>query len=288
MTVPSGLNRLNFGCGFDKRDGYLNVDSDPSCSPDILLVDNDLSVLPRGGFCEILALDVLEHIPRVETIGVLLEWADLLVDRGLLRLKTSSIEGVAKQIASESSFRQQYGWTHCLFGTQAHPGDFHFTGFSVTTLRVHLLAAGFDVNRIWLTDKWLLNAEATKSSSWSRLATDSDELSDHDYIDAIYRSALHRGADASGLEFLTTEMAAQRLDRRGALRHVMTSPEHLFVVADQHGFDEKRPRDLLGKALSHTPNVLRPGFRALGRTTRSTSARARRALGVLDAKRSAR
>ena len=29
--------KLNLGCGFDKRDGWLNVDSFPECAPDQLL-----------------------------------------------------------------------------------------------------------------------------------------------------------------------------------------------------------------------------------------------------------
>jgi hypothetical protein len=152
--------RLNFGCGYDKRADYLNVDSDPACAPDVLLVDNDLSMLAGEPFEEVLALDVLEHIPRTQTPSVLLEWADLLGDGGRLRVKTSSILGVARQLEHEPSFREQYGWTLCLFGTQAHPGDFHQTGFTEMTLRVHLLAAGFDVERIWLTDRWLLHADA--------------------------------------------------------------------------------------------------------------------------------
>src|SRR5688500_11537597 len=78
--------RLNFGCGFDKRDGYLNVDSHAGCDPDVLLVDNDLSVLADEPFDEILALDVLEHIPRTETLSILLKWADLLRPAGTLRL----------------------------------------------------------------------------------------------------------------------------------------------------------------------------------------------------------
>ena len=202
MSEDGSVRRLNFGCGYDKRDGYVNVDSDPACEPDVLLVNNDLSPLLGEPFDEILALDVLEHIPRVQTLSVLLDWAELLGDGGRLVIKTSSIEGVARQLAANPSFRQQYGWTLCLFGSQAHAGDFHLTGFTDTTLRVHLLAAGFDVERIWLTDKWLLHAEAVKSMSWSAPATELADLNDEAFVRAIYPIVLDREADDNGRAFL--------------------------------------------------------------------------------------
>lgn len=50
LKKPALPAKLNIGCGYDKRDGYLNIDSDPACCPDILIIDNDLSGLPKGHF----------------------------------------------------------------------------------------------------------------------------------------------------------------------------------------------------------------------------------------------
>src|ERR1041384_6056075 len=58
--------RINVGCGYDKRPGYLNIDVDPACSPDILIVNEDDSLVPRGHFEEVVANDVLEHVPRAK------------------------------------------------------------------------------------------------------------------------------------------------------------------------------------------------------------------------------
>ena len=33
------LTRINVGCGYDKRPGYLNVGMDPNCTPDTLVTD---------------------------------------------------------------------------------------------------------------------------------------------------------------------------------------------------------------------------------------------------------
>jgi|GEM_PF-1906114 len=35
-TKPGQGLKLNIGCGFNKIDGYVNVDAFPDCSPDVL------------------------------------------------------------------------------------------------------------------------------------------------------------------------------------------------------------------------------------------------------------
>jgi predicted SAM-dependent methyltransferase len=55
--------KLNLGCGFDKRDGWLNVDNFPQCEPDRML---DIEATPwdleTDAFDEILMKHVLEHV----------------------------------------------------------------------------------------------------------------------------------------------------------------------------------------------------------------------------------
>ena len=55
--------RLNLGCGFDRREGYVNVDNQPLCEPDILA---DLETFPwpfeNNAASEILLVHVLEHL----------------------------------------------------------------------------------------------------------------------------------------------------------------------------------------------------------------------------------
>jgi predicted SAM-dependent methyltransferase len=55
--------KLNLGCGFDKREGWLNVDNFPECAPDRLLdIEKTPWDLPTNGFDEILMKHVLEHV----------------------------------------------------------------------------------------------------------------------------------------------------------------------------------------------------------------------------------
>lgn len=55
--------KLNLGCGFDKRDGWLNVDNFAACAPDRLLeIERTPWDLPSDAFDHILMKHVLEHV----------------------------------------------------------------------------------------------------------------------------------------------------------------------------------------------------------------------------------
>jgi SAM-dependent methyltransferase len=55
--------KLNLGCGFDKRDGWLNVDNFAECAPDRMLdIETTPWDLPTDGFDHILMKHVLEHV----------------------------------------------------------------------------------------------------------------------------------------------------------------------------------------------------------------------------------
>lgn len=287
MIDSPPVRRLNFGCGYDKRPGYVNVDSDPVCGPDVLILNNDLSPLQGEPFSEVLARDVLEHIPRTQTPSILLEWAALLEPAGRLVLQTSSVIGVARQLERETSFRQQYGWTICLFGNQAHPGDFHLTGFTELTLRVHLLSAGFQTQRMWLTDRWLLHAEATKVDDWLAVLTSTADADDHAFLRAAYQAALFRDGDAGGMDYFLEGLGAGTFDRREVLKTLMASPERLFAVANLNGFSGVEPNPPLAERVRpHIPNALLPPLQTMYRSAHSARARMLRAAGAIPGRRS--
>lgn len=55
--------KLNLGCGFDKHEGWLNVDSFAMCKPDQLLdIEATPWDLPSDGFEHVLMKHVLEHV----------------------------------------------------------------------------------------------------------------------------------------------------------------------------------------------------------------------------------
>lgn len=57
------MRRLNLGCGFDKREGFINADKFARCEPDVLV---DLEIQPwpfeDNAFDYVLLKHVLEHV----------------------------------------------------------------------------------------------------------------------------------------------------------------------------------------------------------------------------------
>ena len=81
--------KLNLGCGFDKREGYINIDGIEDFSPDEVW---DLSAIPMPFVCEgevleIVAQDILEHFDPIKARDVLQYWVKLLKPGGVLRLQ---------------------------------------------------------------------------------------------------------------------------------------------------------------------------------------------------------
>lgn len=58
------MKRLNYGCGRDYREGWVNVDVNPEVRADIHVSVGVRLPLPDGEFQEVLLDNVLEHIPR--------------------------------------------------------------------------------------------------------------------------------------------------------------------------------------------------------------------------------
>ncbi|MBR8157142.1 DUF4214 domain-containing protein [Burkholderia cenocepacia] len=225
--------KVNIGCGYDKREGYVNVDMDSACQPDVLITDNNFSNLPRREFQEVLAKDVLEHIPRSSTAAALLEWADLLAPGGTLDLQTSSILGVADLMRQHENYADQANFTIYLFGNQAHPGDFHFTGFTEATLKVHIIAAGFEIDDFSLEDHWLFAVRARKVLDWTELARTGAVLSDREFVEEAYSRALFRAPEDFFLRVDLEELESGKLSRRDFLKKLYSSEERRLRISQQ-------------------------------------------------------
>ncbi len=79
------LGRLNIGCGFAKKPGWLNADYMPNCHPDIVFDANAPWPFPDESFFEIYASHVFEHIPN--WWGAFLEASRVLKPGGILEIR---------------------------------------------------------------------------------------------------------------------------------------------------------------------------------------------------------
>jgi len=233
-AIPK-IDRINIGCGYDHRPGYLNVDMDPACKPDLLLKDNDYSGIAKRHYSELAAMDVLEHIHRAQTMATLLEWADLLKIGGHMTVETSSILGVARLLASGRKFADHYSCTIFLFGNQVHAGDFHLTGFTEATLRTYIVSAGFEISSFIERDNWIFLTQSMRNLDWTETLDTHRKSTNEVFLEAAYRAALNRLPEEP-FRFMHLRDLAYGLSRRALLKTLFSSIERNYHVASEIGF----------------------------------------------------
>ena len=157
-------DKLNLGCGWDIRESYLNVDLHDFHKPDLVADVTKLDMLPSGGYSEIIAQDVLEHLPRQSTVEVLREWSRLLRLGGKLELRVPSVIDLAElmKLPENQTISQQELFVQCLFGTQAYTEDCHYTTFTEPLLRHYLAEANMEAETWGMRDGWLFELGARK------------------------------------------------------------------------------------------------------------------------------
>ncbi len=156
--------KLNLGCGFDIRSGYLNIDFQDFHYPDLVADIRKLDMLPSEFYEEIIAQDCLEHFPRCDTEPALAEWSRLLKSGGILKLRVPNLIGLLELFLMESkqSVEEHKLLVQCMYGTQAYNGDWHFTGFTQILLEDYLEKAGFHNIKLISKDHWLFDVTCEK------------------------------------------------------------------------------------------------------------------------------
>ena len=154
--------KVNLGCGFDHRDGYLNVDFHPDHNPDLLADVRTLPMLPDGHYEEVLAQDILEHLVRSDMAPTLAEWARITAIGGTLIVRVPDIIGIARLLAEEHTMHRQDQMIHVMYGTQAYDGDYHLNGFTELALRHSLHDAGFVTRTLERQLGWLFDCSAER------------------------------------------------------------------------------------------------------------------------------
>jgi ubiquinone/menaquinone biosynthesis C-methylase UbiE len=143
--------RLNLGAGDDRREGFISVDLRPEVA-DVVCDARKLEHWADGTVDEILAEDILEHLPASETADVLAEWARVLRPGGTLTVKVPNLFQLARAIVAYTDIGRLDTVTalirHVMGGHKFGPEgswDTHHWNFVPATLQEALEAAGFEV-----------------------------------------------------------------------------------------------------------------------------------------------
>ena len=213
--------KLNLGCGFDHREGFVNVDMNAWHHPDLLADVRKIGFLPALHYDEIVAQDVLEHLPRTETLRTLAHWNRVLRRGGTITIRVPSVLGVADLLSQRANRNpaKHEELIQCLFGTQAYTGDFHFTSFTDVLLEHYLERAGFRQKRCELLHEWLFDVTAEKVEhievppvpDYTGLV---DIAGDEEFVRACYRELLRRDPDAGGFDFYVTSLRTGGMTRQ--------------------------------------------------------------------------
>ena len=221
--LPVPLPRkANLGCGYDIREGYLNVDLHQRHNPDLVADVSELSMLPSGYFEEIVAQDVLEHLERHKTLPTLREWARLLQPNGTVEIRVPSLLDLFELLASPEwrPVNKTEELIHLMYGTQAYTGDYHLAGFTARTLADVLKRAGLQISRAELQHSWLYIVTARKTE-W---LADPMEIAHNAYF-----CVLDRPGDEGGVSGLAAMLARSEIDAAGAARLLAESDEGRFI-----------------------------------------------------------
>lgn len=236
VPLPDPLpKRMNVGCGYDVRPGYLNVDVQPKHSPDLVADATHLPMLPSGYFEEILAQDVLEHFERARTQPALDEWSRLLGDGGTLILRVPSLLDLFEMLSAPErrGFDAAQEIVHLLYGTQAYTGDYHLTSFTPELLDGYLSRAGFLVCEASLLHGWLFDIRARKAARLD---------STIEFVHNAYFRILGRPADAGGLKHHSRALDSGAVSREAFEASLRTSEEARFMAGNPRNLLRHRSR----------------------------------------------
>jgi hypothetical protein len=225
------LRKLNLGSGHDYRDGYINVDLYERHNPDLIADITELAMLPSGGYDEIIAQDVLEHLERNKVSAALAEWSRLMAEGGTLRIRVPSLVHMVLALChpDNKSIEKADEINHMIFGTQAYSGDYHLTGFNTVILEARLAECGLKVCEATLLYGLVYEVLCRKCEK----LTDYEEI-----VHNLYFKHLRRPADPEGCAYYMKQLQEGKID--------IDKFESIIIESSEYKFINKNPSYLYG------------------------------------------
>lgn len=153
-----GAYRLNLGCAGIRKPGFINVDK---YVPYSNVWRCDMYKLPfKDGTIDLIySSHSIEHLPIRQAEYALHDWYRILKPGGILFLALPDLGIIMQTLLLPNLSREARRWfMYCLFGFQADmetpqnavdppvdPGQFHSSGFSISTLLPELQGIGYKV-----------------------------------------------------------------------------------------------------------------------------------------------
>jgi len=144
--------KLHLGCGKKQIHGFINIDGDSSCNPDVVMDVSKISEKYQNVEL-ILAVHLLEHFPRKPFQGqektyldVLKDWFKALNPGGILRLSVPDFFAICEHYSKFGNIEKIYG---LLLGGQRNHFDIHYHIFDFNSLERDLRSVGFKEVRMY-------------------------------------------------------------------------------------------------------------------------------------------
>jgi SAM-dependent methyltransferase len=138
------MAKLNVGCGNNKIRGYINIDTEESCAPD--LVHNLLEApLPfaDGSQDEIVFFHCIEHVRKCYHESILREFWRVLEPGGRLYISYPNFKECALNWINNKDANRSF-WEATIYGLQRYETDYHVALMDPDELSELLLKIGFD------------------------------------------------------------------------------------------------------------------------------------------------
>lgn len=136
--------QLNIGCGTNKLPGFINIDVEPSCKPD-LLYDFTQAILPydEKSIDKITFFHTIEHIRKPLHPRILVDFCRVLKNGGELLISYPNFWECAQNWKSNKNGQRTF-WHATMFGRQLYPSDHHVCAMDPVELEQLLRVVGFD------------------------------------------------------------------------------------------------------------------------------------------------
>lgn len=133
--------KINYGCGKNKLEGFVNIDIEATCNPDVVC-DARFEPLPYSDVELIVAFHVIEHVEYAHQGKVLDQFARVLKSGGRLVLSYPDFEKCSYNFLTNHRGLKDF-WRATLYGRQLYPGDYHVTPMVTNDLVEMLKTLGF-------------------------------------------------------------------------------------------------------------------------------------------------